>query len=73
MVADFRAGGTGYGDIKKRLFEAIWEYFAPMRERREQLLADPGYLEQVMRDGADRARAVAIETMGRVRNAVGLR
>ncbi|CAN5414972.1 tryptophan--tRNA ligase [soil metagenome] len=42
MEDDFRAGGVGYGDFKKRLFGAIWEYFAPMRERRAQLLREPG-------------------------------
>ena len=37
MEADFRAGGIGYGDFKKRLFGAIWESFAPMRARRAEL------------------------------------
>lgn len=73
MEADFRAGGTGYGDFKKRLFDALWEYFRPMREKRVALAADAGHVERVLADGAARARAVASATMDRVRLAVGLR
>ena len=73
LEEDFRAGGTGYGDFKKRLFEALWEFFRPMREKRAALAADPGYVEKVLHDGAQRARAVAVRTMERVRMAVGLR
>ena len=73
MEEDFRAGGLGYGDFKKRLFEVLWEYFRPMRERRENLAADQSYLDTVLRDGAERARAVATLTMDRVRRAIGLR
>jgi tryptophanyl-tRNA synthetase len=73
LEEDFRVGGTGYGDFKKRLFEALWEFFRPMREKRAALAADPGHVEKVLHDGAQRARAVAVRTMERVRMAVGLR
>jgi tryptophanyl-tRNA synthetase len=73
MRADFRAGGVGYGHFKQRLFEALWEYFAPVRRRREELLADPGQVDEILRTGAERARAIAAGTMDRVRTAVGLR
>jgi len=73
MEADFRAGGVGYGDFKKRLFGAIWEYFAPMRTRRAELAADPQYVDRVLADGAERAAATAGPVMDRVRRAVGLR
>ena len=73
MEAGFRAGGVGYGDFKKRLFEAVWEFFAPLRRRREELLAEPNYVEEVLADGAERARVVADSVMKRVREAVGLR
>jgi tryptophanyl-tRNA synthetase len=73
MEAEFRAGGVGYGHFKQRLFEAMWEYFAPMRERRSRLLADPGHVDEVLRRGAERARDVASDTMDRVRRGVGLR
>ena len=72
MVADYQAGGFGYGDFKKRLWEAYWEFFAPMREKREELLADPGYVDGVLQAGADRAREEADKTLARVRKAVGL-
>ena len=73
MEAEFRAGGVGYGEFKRRLFDALWEGFAPMRARRTELLADPGHVEGVLADGAARARAVAAGVLGRVRTAVGLR
>jgi tryptophanyl-tRNA synthetase len=72
MEDEHRAGGIGYGDFKKRLFEAMWEFFAPMRARRDELLARPGYVDDVLRDGAKRAREVGGRTMARVRQAVGL-
>ena len=72
MEEDFRAGGVGYGDFKKRLFEAVWEYFAPYRARRAELEADPGHVERVLAEGAEKASAVAESVMRRVREAVGL-
>ena len=73
MEADFRAGGIGYGEFKKRLFAAAWEFFAPMRESRAELERDSAYLNRVLEDGAVRARAVAQQTIERVRLATGLR
>jgi tryptophanyl-tRNA synthetase len=75
--ADFenrlRAGGLGYGDLKKALFEHYWNFFAPYRARRAELAADPGYVEKVLQEGAERARAVASQTMARARKNCGLR
>ena len=73
MEADFRAGGIGYGDFKKRLFEAVWEYFRPMRVRRAELAADLTAVDAIVKSAGDRARAVAVRTMDRVRAATGLR
>jgi len=72
MENDFRSGGVGYGDFKKRLFAAVWEYFAPMRERRKEIVADPGYVEMVLREGREKANQIAGGVMSRVRTAVGL-
>ncbi len=72
MEEDFWAGGTGYGDFKKRLFGAVWEYFAPMRARRTELLANPDQVDEVLRRGAERAREVAGVVLERVRRAAGL-
>lgn len=68
----FRRGGTGYGEFKKQLFAKLWEYFAPMRARRAEILAQPGYIDDVLARGAERANAVADAVMKRVRAAVGL-
>ena len=68
----FQKGGVGYGDFKKQLFEKLWDYFAPMRKRREEILADKSYIDNVLARGAQRANEVADEVMKRVRDAVGL-
>lgn len=68
----FRAGGTGYGEFKKQLFEKLWEYFAPMRRRREEILADPSYIDEALARGKKRANEIADSVMTRVRSAVGL-
>jgi tryptophanyl-tRNA synthetase len=72
MEERFQNGGTGYGDFKKQLFEAIWTYFAPMRRRRAELEADPAYVDRVLAAGAERANALAGETVAKVRAATGL-
>ena len=72
MREKFQRGGTGYGDFKKQLFGKLWEYFEPMRKRREEILKDPGYIDQVLKRGAARANEEANKVMKRVRAAVGL-
>jgi len=72
MVTDFEAGGIGYGDFKQRLFEAYWDHFNPMRVRREELEKDPGYISEVLQQGAEKARIKANEVLSRVRKATGL-
>jgi len=73
MRERFKKGGTGYGDFKKELFEKLWEYFCPMRKRREEILADKLYIDNVLVRGAKRANEIADDVMTRVRAAVGLR
>jgi len=72
MIADFQRGGIGYGDFKKRLLVAVTEHFAPFRERRAEIVADPKYVDRVLAEGAEKARIVARKTLNRVRDAVGL-
>jgi tryptophanyl-tRNA synthetase len=67
-----RAGGLGYGDLKKALFEHYWSYFAAARTRRAELVANLDYVNQVLRDGAERAHATARVVLGRARKASGL-
>jgi tryptophanyl-tRNA synthetase len=69
----WRAGGKGYGHYKKQLVELYHATFDGPRAKREQLLADPGEVERILRDGAERARAIAVPVLDRVRRAVGLR
>ena len=72
MVAAHQRGGVGYGQFKKDLFEAYWEYFRAARERREWILANPGYVDEVLAAGALKAREEASKVISRVRKAVGL-
>ncbi|MBO7618941.1 MAG: tryptophan--tRNA ligase [Victivallales bacterium] len=62
----------GYGHAKQLLFEKYTDYFAAAREKRKELLANPQVVEDILQDGASRARKVADATMAKVRAAVGL-
>ncbi len=73
LAARYRAGGFGYGDAKRLLIEKIDGRFGPARAKRKELERDPERVEAALRRGAERAGAVARETMRRVREAVGLR
>ena len=67
-----RAGGLGYGDLKKSLFEHYWNYFAEARKKRAELAANPDYVNQVLTHGAAKARALAQTVLKRARKAGGL-
>jgi tryptophanyl-tRNA synthetase len=69
---NFLAGGVGYGDMKKKLFEVIWEFFKDARERREELLKNPDLIEEIRKKGAAKARLIAMRMVEDVRNKVGL-
>ncbi len=69
----FDQGGTGYGEMKKRLFAYFLETFGPARERYRELMEDQDELEAILNRGAERAREVIAPLMERVRRAVGLR
>jgi tryptophanyl-tRNA synthetase len=68
----FVEGGTGYGEIKKRLLGLILDTFRDARARRDRLDSDRGYVEGVLRDGRDRAREVISLVMGDCRRVGGL-
>ncbi len=72
MAAKFRAGGYGYGHAKKELLAAVHRLFDPFREKRDALAKDPDALEDILREGAKKARAAAAPVMEKVRAAVGL-
>ncbi len=67
-----RAGGLGYGDLKKALFEHYWNYFASARAKRAELAANLGHVESVLREGAERAHKIAGQVLKRARRASGL-
>lgn len=68
------AEGIGWGDAKQRLFERVEAEIAPMRERYDALIARPGDIEDVLRDGARRLRErYATPLLAELRHAVGLR
>ncbi|GAA2643355.1 MULTISPECIES: tryptophan--tRNA ligase [Nonomuraea] len=66
-----RYEGQGYGTFKKDVAEVVVESFTPIRERTEKLLADEAELDRLLAIGAERAGAVARETMAQVRDRVG--
>jgi tryptophanyl-tRNA synthetase len=72
MADAFRAGGYGYGEAKKALLAKLKAFFGPARERYLALLAHPDDIEDVLREGAKRARAEALATIEAARAACGL-
>jgi len=75
-VADLRRRylepGLRYGDVKQELFERIRDYFAPYKSERDRLLADPGEIRRILKEGADKARSICGPLMEEVRARVGL-
>ena len=72
MRERYCAGGMGYGEAKKGLADVVERLLGPAREKREQLVADPDYVEDVLASGASRARKIAREVMAAAREACGL-
>ncbi len=64
--------GSGYGDFKRAVADAVVEYLAPVRERYDQLRADEDELEAILAGGAEKARAMAAPTVAEVRDAMGV-
>ena len=70
--ARLRAGGLGYGDLKKALFENYWNYFAEARTKRAELAANLDYVHNVLAEGAGKARTLAQSVLKRAKLASGL-
>jgi tryptophanyl-tRNA synthetase len=72
-VADLEAdyAGRGYGELKKDLAEVVVDALGPLRRRLREILADPGYVDDALRQGRERAGAVAASTLAAVQDAVG--
>jgi len=69
----YRAGGFGYGDVKKALADASERYWAPAREARQEWAAKPDEVRQILAAGAAKARERAGETLRRAQGACGLK
>jgi tryptophanyl-tRNA synthetase len=64
--------GSGYGDFKAAVAEAVVEFLAPVRERYEELRPDEAALERTLSAGAEKARELAAPTLAEVRAAIGV-
>jgi tryptophanyl-tRNA synthetase len=73
MENRLRKGGYGYGDAKKELFSVLWEYFLPFRKKREQIAGNLDFIAEVRKKGADKARAIGLPTLDKVRELVGVK
>lgn len=72
IAATYRRGNFGYGEIKKALADAAEKYFAEPRARRAELVAKPKHIQEVLGDGAARARKKASEVLRRSQDACGI-
>lgn len=73
MAALYRRGGFGYGQVKTALADAAEGYFATARAKREEYAANPGRVQEILKDGASRARKKAGDVLKRAQKACGLR
>ena len=71
LAARYRAGGMGWGEAKGELFSVLNQTIAPMRERYNDLMEDTSYIDEVLEEGAVRARALASEKIRTLRKAMG--
>lgn len=72
MREKYLAGNYGYGHAKQALFEIMLEYFRPFREKREDLVNNMDYVNEVLKNGAEKARAIAINKIKQVKETMGL-
>lgn len=72
LAARYRAGGMGWGEAKEALFQAINRELSPLRTRYEEIISDPPVLDRILAQGAEKARAIAGRTVGRLRKAIGI-
>ncbi|MBQ8443908.1 MAG: tryptophan--tRNA ligase, partial [Clostridia bacterium] len=63
--------GLGWGDAKKELFEVANEYIRPMREKFEYYMAHKELVDEILENGAVKARALAKENLAKVRRSIG--
>lgn len=67
------AEGIAWGEAKQQLFEYLNAHLEPLRSEYDRLIEDPGYVEQVLKAGAERARERSVPLIQQIRSAVGIR
>ena len=67
------ANGIAWGEMKQFLFEYLNDHLAKPRENYQALMADPGYIEAVLKKGAENARGLSVPFLQEIREAVGIR
>ena len=72
MAANYRNGDYGYGHAKLALLDSVKERYGPMRDQYNELMNDTSHLEDVIREGSVRARTLAVEKLGLVKDRVGV-
>ena len=68
----YRRGGLKYSDVKKELFSLIWDFFGEARDKRERLQRNPSQIRDILKAGAEKARAKALPTLEMAKKKVGL-
>ena len=68
----YRRGRVGDVEVKRKLAAALNAFLEPIRQRRAQFEARPGYVEEIRREGTRRMRQIGAETLAEVREAMGL-
>lgn len=72
LAERYRQGGLKYSEVKNALFDRIWEFFGSAREKREQLEQAPDHVREILKAGAEKARAKALPTLELAKERVGL-
>ena len=72
LAERYQRGGLKYNEVKNELFGRIWEFFGSAREKREQLEQAPDHVREILKAGAEKARAKALPTLKLAKERVGL-
>jgi len=71
LALRYRSGGMGWGEAKTCLFEVVNRELAPIREKYNNIISNPETIEDILENGAAKARVIAKETVRRLREAAG--
>jgi tryptophanyl-tRNA synthetase len=72
LAQRYRAGGLGWGEAKEELFRVVNRELSPLRQRFQEIMADPPGLDAILSRGAEKARPIAAATLARLRKAAGI-